>query len=281
MDNKFEKLTKKLREEAGFEVYVWLAGRNDLNDGDRQELDTYVRASNNLRSEFSGYSYDSGLPIEKKIMPRDILPNDRLNIKYQKAMIFDGIYNDFPEFFSGRVEWKPRYKSKVFMIGNEKEIEEIKYEKQKLIETRKIKREGLLSVVSPYKKINIETEKDVPVPEKKKVRVPIKLDNIIENYNEESAYVMLMDIRPPVNIEGRYPTCMWVGVVAGKTLMEDTVSYLLENSDKYIDVIKGFIPKDKFPNVNKHLLESKPNQDILGVMFLDYTTNKTFVSDYR
>src|SRR3989344_11292 len=180
MGNEFEKLTKKLREEAGFEVYVWLAGRTDLNDGDRQGLDTYVRASHNLSPEFNSYSYDSGLPIEKKIMPRDILPNDRLNIKYQKAVVFDELYRGFLDFFSGRVEWKPRYISKVFMIGNEKEIEEIKYEKQKFIETRKIKREGLLSVVSPYKKINIETEKDVPVTEKKKVHAPIKLNNIIE-----------------------------------------------------------------------------------------------------
>lgn len=66
------------------------------------------------------------------------------------------------------------------------------------------------------------------------------------------------------------PTHTAVQVIGSKELIQDVVSWLLNNPSTYIDLIRGFIPVKDFPNVNRGIL-SPPFLSVNGLVVDDYT----------
>ncbi len=89
------------------------------------------------------------------------------------------------------------------------------------------------------------------------------------------------EIRDAANrISPGYPS---LTVLADKRLCEDILRYLELNPERYMDFIKQVLPSDKFPKVNKGIIEKAVPSDV--IIFLDAgtidKTQKTRGENYR
>lgn len=105
----------------------------------------------------------------------------------------------------------------------------------------------------------------------------LPLEHIIRTHEKQRAYLLQFFIQKfvpdGIGRGGGYPM---VYVVADKQLVEETALFLVENPDMYLDLIRGFIPKSTFPNVNRGILEA-PSLATKGLVFDNYTSRERIV----
>lgn len=124
---------------------------------------------------------------------------------------------------------------------------------------------GLLCGKLEYEGVNVKSAKALP------------LKYIVNTDDMRRAYLLQFFIQKFVpdggGRGGGYPV---VYVVASINLVEEIVSFLLRNPDLYIDLVREFLPKSLFPNVNRGILEahSLPTK---GLVLENYTSGERII----
>lgn len=268
-------LVERFRRESGFEVYVHALGReHDLNDGVMRwgsGFHVYVRAVHNLKRKYIG-SDSSALPLDKTIT--HIPDQDRIRIEVSTALKFKNIREANPDFRY----YPPIY---LWMLGEESTTKDVGYEERPFVEHRKEPRKGPLKYIIPYKTVSVEVKKHVPVEVKRQIYIPLKLNEIIETQINDSAYAML--IQMPVTVydsagrSGGYPR---LGIITKKDLIEQAATFLLMYPELYKAFIRGILPREEFPNVNRNILDLlQIERD--GVVISNGTTGEVLRADIK
>lgn len=241
---KLTELGQRVLEEGGFEVFVHAMHRPDLNDWVKNES-CYVRALHNIKfgPYYGGPTYASGIGMKRLVQSYlDMKPEHMLQISAPNAR----------PYTIG--EGKQRMPIRVSLLAER--IYDEQYDTGR-------KTTAHTEVPSPgfWGKLGMKTvqESQVPVLETRKTYTPARLGDILDESRDRDglAYVLTLSINKEIREGGPRPRAGHtpeISLIAGKALSEDLVSYALRNPGDYYDLIRAFIPEDRFPNVYRGIL---------------------------
>ncbi len=249
--SEIEELGKRVLREAGFEVYVYAHNRGDLNDWKKDDRN-FVRAVHNLNSEYFGrpdmasyrmYSISMIASNKKLIIP--MLPGYELKFSEPDTR------NTKNAVKLNTIRHDPR-PVLYYLLG--KTEEENYYSGRKDREFREVPRQGFLGKFG----MTQSEEFEVPITKTKKLYTPVSIKTVLGTASfDEPAYLLQFIIDKPItegSLSPRPANHPFISTVCGKGLAEDLISYVLYNPQEYYNLVRSFIPKSTFPNVNSKIL---------------------------
>ena len=292
-------LAQRLFNEAGFEIFHWAGGRADLNDW-IPDMQCYIRAVHKLHG-FShhkelledynihkSYVIDSGIPFNL-ILPNFTVEKFQIFVKaphgsriesfldknwgliasgHETADVFEINY------YERRDSIFPNY-IRCWLLCSEIEYDQqqkrVGMEKKEVIIPRK-----WIGKLGFKKTILVDAPKFISQKVVKRART-LSLNTIVETNDSSPAYLLEFLIQKFVPDDSkRSGSVPKLRVIAGKNLVEETVSYLLRHPEQYYDFIRAFIPENKFPHVYKGIL-SPPFLPTKGIVFQNFTNGQKIV----
>jgi hypothetical protein len=223
-------IADKVLREAGFEVFVHAAGREDLNDWHPEKLNNYVRAVHLLRhpstsftDSFPGiYAAIGGYACENpqfNVVAYGLLPKE---VTVQREV--------------GKKRWEKRKKSGLSgLFGGEEDV------------------------LVPYTSVESVIE----------YQGKQRLSDLVETQDTSDAHFAELSIRAriedrPSRRVGKFPV---LNIIGSRNLIQEVVGYLSCNPKLYDEFIKSLLSKERFPRVNSGIVaKTRPAE---AIVFLD------------
>lgn len=294
----FKQLSEKIFREAGFEVFHWAGGRDDLNDW-LPMAGCYIKAVHNFigytkykelqeQAKISNGIIQSGAPYSL-ILREPLRENAQLSVEIPSGSHIEQIRD--PEW--GMSSKVPNSETRTIHFDVHPELRQVQEY------PNHIKAWGCAYVEYEQTQQKVsETPKVVEVPDdrwrgkfgyKKKIKVIepvyqtvlvrkrghlIFADQIVGNAGKEIPYFIQLCVQKAVpDFLKRVAVGPQIYLICGKNLADELIFFLLQNPDNYIDLLMGFIKKEMFPNVNKGIL-SPPFFPTKGIVFENYTNGQ-------
>ena len=300
------RLDKRIFAESGFEIFYHGGDRQDLNDwiDDPDGNRVYVRGIHNLPPNYHNEMLERGTAQGSGILVQNLYPSkigtkelqiqikkpphaivEELNplIRFDRCYSYYEIFADSDPAFVDEGTYKinitiRRSSAKEYpnYLRTQLLCKELNYEKVRVnLGTRPTE----IKVPHPFfGLIGIKKKKIEHIPQFQEKHILknakwMPLNNIITINDSNPAYLLQFFLpkvvkcdRSRLRVSG-YPL---VSVIISKNLLEEVVSFLLHNPDLYCDLVRGFLPKQLFPNINRGILNA-PSLPTKGIIFDNFT----------
>jgi len=225
-----ESLVERIYSEAGFEIFFHVCERPELNDFYINSPTKHGSHVNYIRA-----IYKLKKPIERIYSILDQSSGD---------MRFDVCSRTLQTSYLGNI-YRISDGFDIVASGQLKPRKETEYTVKKRLSP---------GVAFWYKLFRLKTPEESRYEIKYSGDVP--LSKLIETSNNEPAYFISMTLRADINDDnnrsGEPPK---LNIICNRELATAINDFIFENPDRYMDFIRMVLPKEKFPNVRKGIVD--------------------------
>ncbi|OGI65691.1 hypothetical protein A2642_04125 [Candidatus Nomurabacteria bacterium RIFCSPHIGHO2_01_FULL_39_10] len=258
-------LIEQINRTAGFNLFHWATGRDDLNDYKIKDRDdNYFRASQGMRQ-----------------LPTNLFNWDGHPLKTRTGFeIFDYIVPHTKPHYVGVVNYPFPSETKTRVVYDKSDLKKAKMSFPSMDYILEVPRKGPLGWIGLTKKVELQPIKTI-TQEKKQL-----LSEYVNTDCNEPAHLLVLSV--PVccpDPSGRGAWQSQVTIFTTTNIVSSIEEYIAQNPTKYPEFLRALFPVTKFPNVYNNILSNL--YDYTEIRFVDgnlshsfFEKNNRLTSDY-